>query len=50
MYGNIDTEHAIEVISWWLKYLDSKELLRVNLLLQAVSDATKTSMKNNISE
>ena len=50
MYNNIDTEHAITVISWWLKDMDEKEQLPANFPLEAVIHAMKTIMRNNIFE
>ena len=50
MYNNIDTEHAITVISWWLKDMDEKEQLPANFLLEAVIHAMKIIMRNNIFE
>lgn len=50
MYANIDTDHAIEVISWWLHDQDSKGDLPTNFPLQAVLSAMKLIMKNNIFE
>jgi hypothetical protein len=50
MYNNIDTEHAILVITWWLKDLDSKNLLPENFPLEAVIEAMTIIMRNNIFE
>ena len=50
MYNNIDTDHAIEVISWWLIDMDSRDELPHNFPLEAVLDAMKIIMKNNIFE
>jgi len=50
MYNNIDTGHAISVISWWLKGMDDKGQLPANLPLEAVIHAMKEIMQNNILE
>eukprot|EP00956_Cyclotella_meneghiniana_P015107 scaffold22917_cov55-Cyclotella_meneghiniana.AAC.3 len=50
MYNNIDTEHAITVITQWLRDLDSEGLLPYGFPLDAVLDAMKIIMRNNIFE
>ena len=50
MYSNIDTDHAIEVLSWWLRDMYDKNLLPANFPLEAVIDAMTTIMKNNLFE
>ena len=47
MYTNIDTEHAIQVISAWL---DSLSELPLDFPVNAVKDAMKIVMRNNIFE
>ena len=48
MYNNIDTEHAIRVISWWLKNLEEKDNLPGNFPIEAVIHAMKIIMRNSI--
>ena len=50
MYNNIHTNHAITVITWWIRDLESKNLLPEGFPLDAVISATITIMKNNIFE
>ena len=50
MYNNIDTKHAIRVVSWWLKDLDSKGQLPNNFPLEAVIYDMETIMRNNVFE
>ena len=50
MYNNIDTDHAITVISWWLTDLDTRHQTPLFFPLEAVIDAMKIIMKNNIFE
>lgn len=50
MYNNIDTDHAIEVITWWLRDLDDRNLLPPFFPLDAVLEAMVIIMKNNIFE
>ena len=50
MYNNIDTDHAIRVITWWLKDLSRKNELPANFPLHAVLEATTIMMRNNIFE
>jgi hypothetical protein len=50
MYNNIDTAHAITVISWWLNDMDTKDQLPPNFPLEAVIHAMKVIMRNNIFE
>ena len=50
MYNNIKTDHAIEVISWWLRDLDSKGLLPALFPLEAVIEAMTIIMQNNLFE
>lgn len=48
MYNNIDTVHAIEVITWWLHNLHAKDKLPQGFPLNAVISAMRTIMENNI--
>ena len=48
MYNNIFTDHAIEVISWWLNDMHEKDKLPYNFPLDAVLSAMVTIMRNNI--
>ena len=50
MYNNIDTEHAITVITWWLNDLKMQNKLLCLFPLKAVKDAMKLIMRNNIFE
>ena len=50
MYNNIDTEHAIEVISWWLDDLHAKGKLPLGFPLEPVKVAMKMIMRNNVFE
>ena len=46
MYNNIDTEHAITVITWWIKDLESKDqhldVFSLNAVISAVIITAKT--------
>ena len=48
MYNNIDTNHVIKVITWWLQDLHSKDELPLKFPLEAVIHATKMITKNTI--
>ena len=48
MYNNINTKHAIKVITWWLKDLHIRELLPTGFLLDAVLNDMVIIMCNNI--
>jgi hypothetical protein len=50
MYNNIDTEHAIAVISWWLGDLHARGELPFAFPLEAVKSAMETIMRNNVFE
>ena len=50
MYNNIDTGHAIQVITWWLNDIHEREMLPPGYLRNAVISAMVTIMKNNIFE
>jgi hypothetical protein len=50
MYNNIDTEHAIKVIGWWLDELDATSELPIGYPLEAIKSAMTTIMRNNIFE
>ena len=50
MYNNIDTEHAIEVIEAWLDELSTHPDFPIDFPLQAVKDAMKMIMRNNLFE
>ena len=47
MYNNIDTAHAIAVISAWLDQLSTHPNFPANYPLSAVKSAMATIMKNN---
>jgi hypothetical protein len=50
MYNNIDTDHAIQVIDWWLDDLNQQNKLPLTFPLDAVKAAYRIIMKNNIFE
>jgi hypothetical protein len=50
MYTNIDTEHAIAVISHWLDGLSSKSQLPEGFPLQPLIQALEIVMRNNVFE
>jgi hypothetical protein len=50
MYNNIDTDHAIIVITWWIKDLKIKGQLPDGFPLDAVISAMRILMKNNVFE
>ena len=50
MYNNIDTDHAIEVITWWLNDLNEQNKLPHDFPLEAILEAMEIIMKNNIFE
>jgi hypothetical protein len=50
MYTNIDTEHAIAVISHWLDGLNSKSQLPPGFPLQPIIQALEIVMRNNVFE
>jgi hypothetical protein len=50
MYNNIDTNHAISVISTWLDELYSLRELPRNFPLEAVKEAMRLVMRNNLFE
>ena len=50
IYNNIDTNHAITVITQWLLDLDNNGLLPNGFPIEAVIDAMEIIMKNNIFE
>ena len=50
VYNNIDTDHAITVITWWLKDLHDREFLPEGFSLDVVISAMVTIMKSNIFE
>lgn len=50
MYNNINTEHAIQVITWWLRDLETTNRLPKDFPLDAVLEAMVVIMKNNIFE
>ncbi len=47
MYNNICTEHAIKVITWWLKDLARQDKMPKDLPLEAVLEAMVIIMENN---
>ena len=48
MYNNVDTDHAIKLITWWLRDLHTKNELLENFPLDAVLSAIVAIMQNNI--
>ena len=50
MYNNIYTDHAIRVITCWLKDLSRKNYLPINFPLHEVLEAMTIIMQNNIFE
>ena len=48
MYTNIDTNHALEVISNWLDHLHSESNLPTDFPLDAIKEAMVLVMTNNI--
>ena len=50
MYNNIDTDHAIQVLTWWLDDLNSRGRLPLFFPLDAVREAMVLVMRNNIFE
>ena len=50
MYNNIDTDHAIRVITWWIEDLDRRGLLPLGFPVDAVLSAMRIIMKNNFFE
>ena len=50
MYTNIDTNHAIKVISEWLDSLHLNNQLPANFPLEAMKEAIMLVMENNIFE
>ena len=50
MYNNIDTEHAIQVITWWIKDLEDRNLLPPGFLVDAILAAMQIITKNNLFE
>ena len=50
MYTNIDTDHAIEVITAWLTNLSNTRQLPYGYPLPAVLEAMELVMRNNIFE
>ena len=50
IYNNIDTDHAIHVITWWLTDLESRGLLPLDFPLEAVREDMELVMRNNIFE
>ena len=50
MYNNIDTDHAITVITWWIEDLHNRNPLPTNFPKEAVLTAMVTIMKNYIFE
>ena len=48
MYNNIDTEHAIRGISWWLKDLEEEDSLPANFPIKAVIHAMTIITRNNL--
>ena len=50
MYTNIDTDHAIEVITQWLRNLEQQNLLPVGFPTGAIIEAMELVMRNNLFE
>ena len=50
MYTNIELEHAMRVISWWLDDLQRRNLLPEGFPLEAVKRAMEHIMRNNVFE
>ena len=50
MYNNINTDHTIRVIAWWIEDLDRRGLLPLGFLVDAVLSAMRIIMKNNLFE
>ena len=50
MYSSIDTDHAIRVITWWIKDLNRRGLLPLDFPVDAVLSAMRIIMKNNLFE
>ena len=50
MYDYINTKHAIKAISWWMDDLNEKNLLPEGFPLDAVKQAMKLIMMNNVFE
>ena len=50
MYNNIDTDHALTVITWWIEDLDSRDSLPPGFPTEAVLLAMHHIMKNNLFE
>ena len=48
IYNNIDTDHAITGITWWIEDVDKRGLLPLGLPVEAVLLAVKIIMKNNL--
>ena len=48
--NNIDTDHALHVITWWLTNLNSRGLLPSDFHLEAVREAMELVLRNNIFE
>ena len=48
MYNNIDTDHAISVITWWIEDFDNRNLLPPSFPTEAVLSAMIVVMKNDI--
>ena len=50
MCNNIETLHAVKVISWWLDDLEKKKKPPPKFPLEAGKDSMITIMRNNIPE
>ena len=50
MYNNIDTEHAIQVITWWIRDLEDGNLLPPGFPVDVFLSAMQIIMKNNLFE
>ena len=48
MYNNIDTDHAIEVITWWLNDLNERDLLPPLFPLEAVLEAMVQHVQHDL--
>ena len=48
MYTNMDTTHLIEVMTWWLNKMESEGKLPFAFPLEAVVEAIRLVMENNV--
>ena len=50
MFNNIDTNHDVKVITWWLKSLSAKNDIPANFPLEAVLEVMTVIIRNKIFE